>query len=114
MTRPTQARSVSHRMPAAQSTHVADDMPAVCITCWPAKPTRVSPAKLGQAVADACRILANSSVERAARRRRTFGATGLEIAAIARVRRLSTDSVPSVGVLAMPDRLAKADRARPA
>jgi hypothetical protein len=37
----------------------------------PAKPTRVSPAKLGQVVADACPILANSSVGLAARRRHT-------------------------------------------
>ena len=42
--------------------NLQDTSPVVYIY-WPTRPTRVSPAKLSQAVADICRILANGSVE---------------------------------------------------
>jgi hypothetical protein len=44
-----------------------DGLPMVVIT-WRNHKTEVSPAKLSQAVADACRILANGSVELSRRR----------------------------------------------
>jgi hypothetical protein len=43
----------------------------VARACWAAKPTQVSTAKLSQAVANVCRILACSGVAPAAHRRRT-------------------------------------------
>jgi hypothetical protein len=72
------ARSTTPSRPAsapvtkkAPNIHVADKHAAVCITRLPAKADPGQPAKLGQVVADACPILAKSSVELAARRRRT-------------------------------------------
>jgi hypothetical protein len=37
------------------------------VIVWPPQPTRVSPSKLAETVARICRILANSSIEVAAR-----------------------------------------------
>lgn len=42
----------------------------VTLIVWPRKPNAVSPAKLGEIVAAACRILSAASIEMAARRGR--------------------------------------------
>jgi hypothetical protein len=42
----------------------------VAVIVWPTEPTRVSPRKLYAAIAQTCRILANSGIELAARHSR--------------------------------------------